>query len=85
MERKQIYMAKEQEDQLKELAERRGVSESYLIREAVAAYLVDQEPLAVERAEDHPLWELIGVADGADLPEDGALNHDSYLYGSPKK
>jgi Ribbon-helix-helix protein, copG family len=85
MERKQIYIAKEQEDQLKELAERRGVSESHLIREALTIYIAGQERIEVGRPEDHPLWGLIGLVDGADVPEDGALNHDHYLYGAAKK
>jgi len=82
MERKQIYLAKDQEDQLKDLAKRRGVSESSLIREAVAQYIVAQEPLVVMRAQDHPVWALIGVVEGVDVPEDGALHHDQYLYGA---
>jgi len=28
---------------------------------------------------------VIGAADDPDLPADGALNHDHYLYGLPKK
>ncbi|MPZ48811.1 MAG: ribbon-helix-helix protein, CopG family [Dehalococcoidia bacterium] len=73
--RKQIYIAERQEAQLREMAEHRGVSESHLIREAVAQYLLDQEEPALERAEDHPLWGLIGTAgDDASLPVDGALN-----------
>ena len=85
MKRKQIYIAKEQEDALKELAFKQGVSESHLIREAVAAYIADQQEVTVGRPEDHPLWQLVGVLDDAEAPADGALNHDHYLYGAPKK
>ena len=28
---------------------------------------------------------VIGLIDDPDLPTDGALNHDHYLYGLPKK
>jgi hypothetical protein len=84
MKRKQIYIAEAQEQALKELAEERGVAESYLIREAVAAYLVDQEEVSVERPEDHPLWGLVGIVDDPEAPADGALNHDRYLYGAGK-
>jgi hypothetical protein len=50
----------------------------------------EQEP---ERPKDsRPIWEIIdeisrqappGTWD--DLPTDGAINHDHYLYGAPKK
>ena len=29
--------------------------------------------------------DVIGAADDPSLPTDGALNHDHYLYGAPKK
>jgi hypothetical protein len=84
MKRKQIYIAKDQEYGLKKLAERRGVSESLLIREAVAQYLVEHETPELRSMEDHPLWGIVGICDDPDAPTDGSINHDFYLYGAPK-
>ena len=84
MKRKQIYIAPEQEEQLQRLAEHRKVNVSSLIREAVAVYLVDQDTPELGRAEDHPLWGILGIADSPGLPEDGSLNHDAALYGRPR-
>jgi hypothetical protein len=85
MKRKQIYIAPEQEEALQEIAYKQGVPVSHVIREAVAAYIVDQREVSVERPEDHPLWQLVGLLDDPEVPPDGALNHDHYLYGAPKK
>ena len=81
MERKQIYIASEQEEQLKYLAGKEHTTVSALIRDAVAVYLVERLTPAVEEPEEHPLWGLIGIADSDDLPTDGSVNHDSDLYG----
>jgi hypothetical protein len=40
----------------------------------------DGIPTLYERLKD-----VIGAADDPGLPADGALNHDYYLYGLPKK
>jgi hypothetical protein len=44
-------------------------------------------PLPAPATDDSTLYErlkpFIGILDG--LPEDAALNHDHYLYGTPKK
>jgi len=86
MKRKQIYMAAEQEAQLKQLAYRLKVPVSHLIREAVAEYLVDRSaPPVIERPEDHPLWGIIGIVDDPDAPTDGSINLKHYLYGAPKR
>ena len=31
------------------------------------------------------LMKFAGIMKGNDLPTDGALNHDHYIYGAPKK
>lgn len=84
MRRKQIYIAERQEEQLQELAEHRQVPVSHLIREAIDRYLVDQQPPKLERAEDHPLWGIVGLVTDPTAP-DGSINHDHYLYGAPKR
>lgn len=85
MERKQIYLEREQEKELERLAKRRGVSVSSLIREAVASYLAAHEPPVLERIEDHPIWKIVGIVDDPNAPTDGSVNHDYYLYGAPKR
>jgi hypothetical protein len=79
MKRKQIYIAEEQEEQLQRLAEERRVPVSLLIRE-VAEYLVERDAPAIERAEEHPLWGLVGLVDTETAPSDGSVNHDAVLY-----
>jgi hypothetical protein len=85
MKRKQIYIAPEQEEQLRRLSEARHVPLSALIREAVAEYLVEQETPHPERPEDHPLWGIVGLVDDPDAPTDASINHDHYLYGAAKR
>jgi len=61
MERTTVYLDAELRRRLKEAAARRGSTEASLIREALARYLVDDEPAAlrpVGRSEDG------GVASG---------------------
>jgi hypothetical protein len=86
MKRKQIYVDPDHEAQLQQLALSRKVPVSHLIREAIAEYLVEQqEPPALERPEDHPLWGIVGIVDDPDAPTDGSINLDHYLYGAPKR
>jgi hypothetical protein len=61
------------------------VSESHVIREALAVYLVEQETPTLERPEDNPLWGLVGLIDDPEAPTDASVNLDHYLYGAPKK
>jgi hypothetical protein len=79
--RKQIHIEPEIEYKVKELAERRGVSESYVIREAIAAYLAGEK---ADEAEN-PLLGIIGIVSNPDAPTDGSINHDHYLYGAPRE
>jgi hypothetical protein len=81
MKRKQIYIAPGQEEELQELAEHRKVPVSHLIREAIAQYLVDQQPPKLERAEDHPLWGIVGLVNDPNAPTDGSVNYKRDLYG----
>jgi len=85
MKRKQIYLTEEQERRLKELAVDRRVPEAALIREALNAFLDEHSFKGFDRMEDSPLWALVGLVDSPEGPTDGALNHDHYLYGGPKK
>ena len=85
MKRKQIYLTEEHDRCLKELAADRGVSEAALIREALDTFLQPKAFEGFDRMEDSPLWALVGLVDSPAGPTDGALNHDHYLYGGPKK
>ena len=80
MERKQIYLAGEQEEQLKKLAKEEHTTVSAIIRDAVAVYLVERLTPEVQTPEEHPLWALVGIASGDDMPADGSVNHDRDLY-----
>jgi hypothetical protein len=79
MKRKQIYLEEGCEQRLKALSRRTGRSEASLIREALKSYLEEHDkPLPGDQ--DSPLLDLLGLV--KDGPEDGALRHDSYLYGA---
>jgi predicted hydrolase (HD superfamily) len=85
MKRKQIYIAPDQEEQLKLLAEQRSLPVSHLIREALAVYIAEQEAPRLGRPEDNPLWGIVGLVDDPDAPIDASTNLDHYLYGASKR
>ncbi|BDG59758.1 ribbon-helix-helix domain-containing protein [Caldinitratiruptor microaerophilus] len=68
--KKIVYLTDDQERILKRLAEEEGLSETEIVRRAIEAY-------SRARTRD-PLLDTIGIAQGG--PEDGAVNHDRYLY-----
>lgn len=78
--RKQIYLDEESRRAVEKLAVLRGVSESFIIREAIAQYVTKEEERA--GAEDNPLVKLIGIGEGT--KPDAAENHDRYLYKEDK-
>jgi hypothetical protein len=80
MKRKQIYIETKQQAQLKELATREHMTESEIIRRALDEYLLERMTPDL-RPEDHPVWSIIGIVSGDDIPVDGAENHDRYIYG----
>jgi hypothetical protein len=93
MKRKQIYIEAAQEREVKWLAARRGTSEAFVIREAVARYLADEaerdhgsstdgegHPSRAE-IDANPLLGILGIA-GPGLPKDGSVGHDTDLYGT---
>lgn len=85
MKRKQIYLREDQERRLRQLAERRRTSEAALLREALDVFLAESGIPFVEKMEDHPLWGIVGLAGHSGGPTDGSINHDHYIYGTPKK
>lgn len=96
MKRKQIYIDSEQEREVKWLAARRGTSEAFVIREAVARYIADERdreeesppgegrPPSSEELEANPLLGVLGVADSG-LPADGSVAYRAALYGPPSR
>jgi hypothetical protein len=47
--------------------------------------VVDVDVAPVDPSARNPLLDLAGIMNDPSLPKDGALNHDHYLYGAPKK
>jgi hypothetical protein len=87
--RKTIYIPEGLQRRLERESVIEGVSQTELIRRAVAGYLEVRETAAYEvEKEDERLKErkrLLGsfvvLIEEDDLPEDLARNHDKYLYG----
>ncbi len=80
MERTQIYLGTKQKEQLEQLAERDQTTVSALVRAAIDSFLVENLTPDL-RPEDHPVWSIVGIVTGEDIPEDGAEEHDRYIYG----
>jgi hypothetical protein len=77
--RKQLYIDQDLDRALKVLAAWTGQSEAEHVRAALRRYIADH---ALQRSEEDPLLELVGLVDDAKGPDDVARNHDEYLYGS---
>lgn len=80
MKRKQIYLEEDMIEKIKEIAEKRNISQSELIRRSITKFI--KEELAAGEVRD-PILELIGLF-SSDVT-DGSINHDHYIYGVPKK
>ncbi|MFQ5856898.1 MAG: CopG family transcriptional regulator [Anaerolineae bacterium] len=74
MKRTQIYLTREQHQQLEVLAETRDTTMSNLIREAIAEYMARH--LLVET---DPLLDIIGLGESG--LGDGSVQHDRDIYG----
>jgi hypothetical protein len=73
----------ERYEELRYHANRRGTSVASIVREAVAQYLGHTEPSRGVPFGDDPLDRLAGSVIGGATDE--SVNHDHYLYGSPKE
>jgi hypothetical protein len=80
LKRKQVYLDAASDNTLKKLAKETGLSEAEHIRRAVKSY-VDQCNRTRAGGVSDPLLDLIGICDDPNVPQDGALHHDHYLYG----
>ncbi len=82
---------------LQELSQQTGQSQEDLIREAVDRYLLDREETAPDDRNESPtnlqsflqrvedITANLTEEDLEGLPTDGAVNHDFYIYGWPKR
>lgn len=73
MRRTQICLMPEDYETAKRISEKRGVSLSQFVRDAV------KREAEAESTVDDPLRGLIGIL--KDGPPDGSVNHDRYIYG----
>ncbi len=77
--RKQIYLEETLIEKIKEIADKKNISQSELIRQAIKNF-IKEEQLKGE-AED-PLLKLNGLF--SSNITDGSINHDKYIYGVKK-
>lgn len=73
-----IYRAKLRKDGTVSVP--RKAKEALGLHEGDEVEVILQKTENGDREQDNPLYGLIGMAEGG--PEDGAENHDAYLYGS---
>ena len=78
MVRKQMYILPQQDVELKKLAKEKRVTEAEIIREALENFIM-QEKLKQQR---NPLWDIVGLSENENDPQNGATAHDRYLYAS---
>lgn len=81
--RTQVYLPRDIYEQLKERADKEGLTMAHQIREALVQYIVetkeDEEDISKYAIPpDDPIWDMIGMGKGG--PEDGSYNHDKYIY-----
>ena len=80
MKRKQIYLNEGMIKTIKEIADKKGVSQSEVIRESLDRYIKEEQKKGEIK---DPLLELAGIGN-SDIT-DGSINHDHYIYGVKKK
>lgn len=87
----------QEEARLRALAQARGLSPEVIVREALSRMLAEETkiaslPEAETKPDARPIWEVIrdNMKDVppeimATMPQDGASQHDHYIYGWPKR
>lgn len=77
MRRTQMHLEPSLAEALDRLAHRRGTSRAEVMREAARRFVAAEEP------EEDPIWRIVDIAKGMDLPPDAptdaAERHDHYL------
>jgi hypothetical protein len=86
MERTQIYLAKSQVKQLKELAQKKKTTLSELVRDAVDVQYEIGQPKIFPKQKKETVLDLANELNkiGFKGPKDLASNLDDYLYGGKK-
>lgn len=79
--RTQIYLTRAEHQFLLHEAARRGVPMAAVIR----GFIDDKMKLPESAWSDNPMLSPTPGDTELQLPEDAAINHDHYLYGTPKK
>ena len=75
---KQVYVNFDLEKSLKNLAYSSNLTESEIIRLALEKYLMEKQ-VETQGKKDNFLLSMAGL--GKNGPNDGARNHDKYIYG----
>lgn len=81
MVRTQVYLPPAIYNELKQRADRGGLTMAHQIREALAHYIIEtqhNEDTAPLLTQDDPLWAMVGMIKSG-IP-DGSYNHDRYIY-----
>jgi hypothetical protein len=79
MVRTQVYLPRTVYEQLKERAEREGITMAHQIREALIEYVaVEKDGTEPVLTADDPIWHMIGMLESG--LADGSVNHDQYIY-----
>lgn len=78
----QISLPKKQYDQLKSKANQLKSSLSKIVEQALDEYFEPEQDSQLF-TEDDPIWQIVGTVE-SDIA-DGSINHDHYIYGTPKK
>ncbi len=83
MVRTQVYLPRDIYEQLKERADKEGLTMAHQIREALVQYVVESKEDIEDTSKyaippNDPIWDMIGMGKGG--PEDGSYNHDKYIY-----
>ncbi|HYH61549.1 MAG TPA: CopG family transcriptional regulator [Solirubrobacterales bacterium] len=82
MKRLQISLEPELDDELERVARAGGVSKAEIVRRCLREGIESKKPWP----KDDPFFELIGAFEGKPGdPTDVSVNHDHYIYGTPKK
>ncbi|HEY6166894.1 MAG TPA: hypothetical protein VI454_02555 [Verrucomicrobiae bacterium] len=79
--RTQIYLSRPEYDFVQSEAAQRKEPMAAVIR----SYIDEKMQLPDEAWADNPMLKPTPRDPKLDLPEDAAINHDHYLYGTPKK
>jgi hypothetical protein len=73
-----VYMSAGDRELLERLAEETGLPRTELFRRGLRRLAEEMLP---ERAAGSSIEFLVGLADGAEAPQDLSERHDDYLYG----